>query len=341
MASNSRHLVFLALLSAAPLLGEGCKSSSRNTEKDPVRLGFFPNITHAQALAGNMDGSFARALGDVKLQAVKFNDGPIAMEALSAGSLDICYVGTGPAINLYIKGDRQLRVIAGAVNGGSVLVAKTARSPQELKGKTVASPQFGNSQDIALRYWLKTQGLSFADNAKGDVNVAPLANADIFSLFLSGRLEAAWVPEPWGAKLIAEGGAHILVDERDLWPNRAFSTTLLVTTQRFLETRPAQVRAVLRAHLLLTRQWRDAPTAFAARVNEAFGQLTGKKLPSPVLKDAFSRIESAVRPLPEALALAAQHAHELGFLPSPDITGMVDTSVLDEVLRSAKLGQKD
>ncbi|HXN41108.1 MAG TPA: ABC transporter substrate-binding protein [Myxococcaceae bacterium] len=341
MAIHPRCRSFLALLSIALLPAAGCKSSSRNTENDPVRLGFFPNITHAQALVGNMDGSLARSLGEVKLQALKFNAGPAAMEALSSGSLDFCYVGTGPAINAYIKGDRQLRVIAGAVNGGALLVAKTARSPQELKGKTVASPQYGNSQDIALRHWLKTQGLSFADNSKGDVNVAPLANADIFSLFISGKLEAAWVPEPWGAKLIAEAGAHILVDERDLWPNRTFPTTLLVTTQRFLQTRPAQVRAILRTHLELSRQWRDAPAAFAAKVNEAFGQLTGKKLPAPVLQDAFSRIEPAVRPLPEALALAAQHAHEVGFLPTPDIAGMVDTSVLEEVLRSANLGQKN
>ncbi len=341
MAISKHHRVFLALLSAALTLAGGCKSSSRNTEKDPVRLGFFPNITHAQALVGNMDGSFARALEDVKLQALKFNAGPAAMEALSSGSLDICYVGTGPAINLYVKGDRQLRVIAGAVNGGALLIAKTARSPQELKGKKVASPQFGNSQDIALRHWLKAQRMTIADNSKGDVTVVPLANADILSLFLSGKLEAAWVPEPWGAKLIAEAGAHILVDERDLWPNRTFPTTLLVTTQRFLETRPAQVRAILRAHLELSRQWLDAPTAFAAKVNEAFSRLTGKKLPAHVLQDAFSRIEPAVRPLPEALALAAQHAHQVGFLPSPDVAGMVDTSVLDEVLRSANLGQKD
>jgi NitT/TauT family transport system substrate-binding protein len=341
MAIKKHHRVFIALLSVALTLAGGCKSSNRNTEKDSVRLGFFPNITHAQALVGNMDGSFAGALGDVKVQALKFNAGPAAMEALSSGSLDVCYAGTGPAINTYIKADRQLRVIAGAVNGGALLVAKTARSPQGLKGKTVASPQFGNSQDIALRHWLKAQGLTIADNSKGDVTVAPLASADILSLFLSGKLEAAWVPEPWGAKLIAEAGAHVLVDERDLWPNRTFPTTLLVTTQRFLEARPAQVRAILRAHVDLSRQWRDAPTAFAVKVNEAFGRLIGKKLPAQVLQDAFSRIEPAVRPLPEALALAAQHAHEVGFLPSADIAGMVDTSLLDEVLRSANQGQKD
>ncbi len=314
----------------------GCKKSEAERRNAPLRLGFFPNITHAQALVGNDDGTFARELGDIKLDIKQFNAGPAAMEALSSGSLDITYVGPGPAINTFLKAGRQLRVIAGAVNGGAVFVTKTARSAQDLKGKTVASPQIGNSQDIALRYWLKTQRLTIADDSKGDVRVMPISNPDILSLFISGRLEAAWVPEPWGARLIVEGGGHLLVDERDLWPNRSFPATVVVTTAQVLQTRPEQVSAILRAHAALTRQWQANPGAFAGKTNDAFAKLTGKKLSPEILKQAFSRIEPTIQPLPDAMAQNAKHAQELGYVSNADVTGMIDPSILASVLSSAE-----
>ena len=330
---NRRTCLLCGLLA---LFGTACKKSEMERSKEPFRIGFFPNITHAQALVGNDEGAFARALGDIKLDVKQFNAGPSAMEALSSDSIDLTYVGTGPAINTYLKGGRQLRVVAGAVNGGAILVTKTARSAQDLKGKTVASPQLGNSQDIALRHWLKAKGLTIADDAKGDVKVTPIANPDILSLFLSNRLAAAWVPEPWGARLIAEGGGHLLVDERDLWPNRAFPTTVIATTTEVLRARPQQVAAILRAHVELTRQWQADPANFARKANEAFGRLTGKKLSDAVLKDAMSRIEPTVQPLPGAMAEAAKHAQELGFVSSSDVSGIVDTSVLNTVLAEKK-----
>ncbi len=338
MALHLRRCALLLLAVGASQIG-ACKSS-KGAVPGLVRIGFFPNITHSQALVGNFEGSFARQLGDTKAQMIQFNAGPAAMEALSSGSLDVSYVGTGPAIIFYLKADRQLRVIAAAVNGGAVLVAKTAKTPQDLKGKKVASPQLGSTQDIALRYWLKAQGLKIAEDSRGDVTVNPLANADILGLFLTGKLEAAWVPEPWGARLVWEAGAHILLDERDLWPNRVFHSTLLVTTKPFLEARGNDVRAILRAHIELTRQWTEAPDRFARRANDAFGQLTGKALPLSVLSDAFSRLEPALRPLPQVLSLAARHAQELGFAPSADVAGMVDTSLLNELVRETNLGPK-
>jgi NitT/TauT family transport system substrate-binding protein len=325
-----RTFWFLAL---AALFLPACRKSPREVAKGPLRLGFFPNITHAQALVGNVEGTFVRAMGDAKLEVKQFNAGPATMEALSSSSIEVSYVGSGPAINTFIKADRQLRVIAGAVNGGAVLVARTAKSPQDLKGATVASPELGNSQDVALRHWLKTQGLKVAENSKGDVTVLPLANPDILSLFMNKKLEGGWVPEPWGARLIAEGGGHILVDERELWPNHSFPTTLLVTTKEVMDARPSDIRAILRAHVELTKQWRQNRPAFETKVNDAFAKLTGKKLTEPVLKDAFSRIEPTVTPLADALAEAARHAKELGFVASSDLTGMVDTSLLEEVQR--------
>src|SRR5258707_3671607 len=338
MALHLRRCALLLLAAGASQIG-ACKSS-KGAVPGLVRIGFFPNITHSPALVGNLEGTFARQLGDTKAQMIQFNAGPAAMEALSSGSLDVSYVGTGPAIIFYPKADQQLRVIAAAADGGAVLVAKTAKTPQDLKGKKVASPQLGGTQDISLRYWLKMQGLKIAEDSKGDVTVIPLPNADILGLFLTGKLEAAWVPEPWGARLVWEGGGHILVDERDLWPNRVFHSTLLVTTQPFLETRGNDASAILRAHAELTRQWIEAPDGFAGRANDAFAQLTGKRLTPPILKDAFSRLEPALRPLPPVLSLAAQHAQELGYVPSADVGGMVDTSLLDKLVRGTNRGTK-
>ena len=324
-------LGLLCLLLASTL---GCKKPAESAEAQanaPLRLGFFPNITHAQALVGQEEGLFAAEPGLGRLEVLQFNAGPAAMEALVGGSLDVSYVGTGPAINTYLKAGRELRIISGAVNGGAVLVTHSAKSAVELKGKKVASPQIGNTQDIALRHWLKQQGLTAASEPGSEVQVVPMSNADMLGQYIHGAIEGAWVPEPWGARMIAEAGGQVLVDERDLWPGRRFPTTVIVATKKALETRRPQLAALLRVHMRLTERWRADPNSFATAVNAAFGKLTSKPLAPAVLKDAFSRLEPSLDPEPTALAVAAQHAKELGYLPTEDISGLVDLSLLDEL----------
>lgn len=329
------RLGFLVVgLTALCLAASGCKKeqSAEGTakqgarEQKPLRMGFFPNITHGQALVGNASGAFQQAVPGIEMK--MFNAGPAAMEALSSGSLDVSYVGTGPAINTFLKGGRELRVIAAAADSGAVLVTKTARTPAELKGKTLGTPQLGNTQDIALRHWLGQQGMKVGQ----DVTVTPLSNPDILGLFMNGKIEGAWVPEPWGARMVAEGGGHILLDERDLWPERRFHTTVLVTTQKTLKERPEQLKQLLRAHVELTRQWQQQPDVFVSRVNEAFGKVTGHPISEPVLKDAFSRLQPALEVSPSQLQQAADHARQLGFISSSDLSGMVDDSLLREVM---------
>lgn len=324
-----RPLAAAALFTCA--LSAGC---TRSNAGDSFRIAFFPNISHAQALVGNDEGAFAEAVGPVKLEAKQFNAGPAAMQALSSGSIDLAYTGVSPAINTYLKAGRELRIVAGAVNGGALFITKTARSPRELKGKLLATPQFANSQDIALRHWLKTQGLSVAEDRKGDVRLTPLSNPDILTLFIANRLEGAWVPEPWASRLIHEGGGHVLVDERELWPDGAFPTTVVVTTTKVLQTRPREVAAILRAHLALTKRWGADPAAFARQTNDAFQKLTGKRLSEVILKEAFSRIQPTVEPPAEALATAAKHAYELGFASTADVSGIIDRTPLREALAS-------
>ncbi|WP_242394573.1 ABC transporter substrate-binding protein [Anaeromyxobacter oryzisoli] len=299
---------------------------------DPLRLGYFPNITHAQALVGVDDGTFARALGG-KLVTRVFNAGPAAMEALLAGDLDATYVGPGPAAIAYLRTHGQeLRVVAGAASGGAVLVVRDARTPADLAGRRVATPQLGNTQDVALRTWLRAHGLAIGDRA-GQVNVTPLSNPDILSLFARGELAGAWVPEPWGARLVAEGGGRILVDERTLWPGGRFPTTVLAVSRRALAERRPEIDALLRAHVELTARYTARRDAFLAAVNAAYGKLGGKPLPPAVLADAFSRLELLSDPLAAQLADQARHAQALGFAPPGEVSGMVDPRPLQELAR--------
>lgn len=317
----------LSLLLLVALLA--CRRQSADA---PLRLGYFPNVTHAQALVGVEDGTFARALGG-KLQTHVFNAGPAAMEALLAGDVDASYVGPGPASVAYLRTrGEEVRVIAGATSGGAVLVVKDVADAAGLAGKRVASPQLGNTQDVSLRVWLGAQGLSDREGPNR-VQVTPLANPDILTLFARGDLSAAWVPEPWGARLVAEAGGRILVDERTLWPGGRFPTTVLVVSRKALESKRPAIDALLRAHLELTKRWGSEGAAFADAANAAYGKLTGKPLPAPVLKDAFSRMEPVSDPLAPQLVEMARRAQALGFAPPGDVSGIVDPTVLREIAR--------
>jgi NitT/TauT family transport system substrate-binding protein len=320
----SRTIIARALAVALAGLTTACSRSA--PPPGGLRLAFFPNLTHAQALVGNAEGLFAREVG-AAVTVRPFNAGPAAMEALLSGDVDVAYVGPGPATIAYLRSDGALRVVAGAVSGGAGLIARTARTPADLAGKRVASPQLGNTQDIALRVWLRSQGLSIGEG-QGRVNVMPLANPDILGLFRRGEIEAAWVPEPWGA-LLRAAGAHDLVDERALWEGGRFPTTVIVASRGTLEGRLPQLKALLRAHVALTERWKADPAAFARAANAEYGRLTGHPLSDAVLLDAFSRLEPTVDPLARQLQLGALRTQELRFAPPGDVSGIVDASALE------------
>jgi NitT/TauT family transport system substrate-binding protein len=296
----------------------------------PLTLAFFPNLTHAQALVGVREGAFSRALGPGRCNARVFDAGPAEMEALLAGDVDVAYVGAGPAAIAYLRTEGALlRIVAGAVSGGAALLSRSARAPGDLAGQRVATPQLGNTQDIALRVFLRAHGLGIGERPD-EVNVTPLPPPDILALWQRGALAAAWVPEPWGARLRAEAGAHLLVDERDLWPGRRFPVTVVVARRRALEARRHEIVALLRVHLALTARWEADPAGFARAANSEYGELTHHPLPEAVLADAFSRLDPSADPLPRALEKIARRAQELGFAPQGDVRGMVDTSALRE-----------
>src|SRR5580704_18108012 len=307
-----------------------------------IRVGYFPNMTHAQALVGRAGGQFEKALGaGVQIEWKAFNAGPSAIEALFANAIDLTYVGPNPTVTGYVRSQGEaVRVIAGAASGSaSLVVRKTAgiQKASDFHGKKVATPQQGNSQDVALRAWLRANGLKPREKG-GDVQVLPITNADQFTLFLKGQLDAAWAPEPWAARLVHEAGGRIFLDERDLWPNREFIITNLIIRPQFLKEHPDVVKNFLRVHVELT-DWINKNPAQAKQVlNMELQNETGKPLAPEVLDDAFSRMAVTYDPIRSSLQKSTQQAFDEGFLGKtpPDISGLYDLALLNEVLREKK-----
>jgi NitT/TauT family transport system substrate-binding protein len=244
---NKRVWVLLALVLAWSVFG---------TAQTVIRVGAFPNITHAQPMVGKANGYFEKALGpNVKIDWKSFNAGPSAIEALFAGAIDMTYIGPNPTISGYVRSQGEaLRVVAGAASGGAALVVRAdsgIQGPADFHGKRVASPQQGNTQDVALRAWLKAHGLKSTDKG-GDVQVMPMANPDQLTLFLKKELDAAWAPEPWATRLIREGNGRLFLDERDLWPKGQFVVTNLIVSKKFLQEHPDLVKNWIRANVELT-----------------------------------------------------------------------------------------
>jgi NitT/TauT family transport system substrate-binding protein len=236
---------------------------------------------------------------------------------------------------------RALRVVAGAAGGGASLVVRTdsnIRGPADLAGRRIATPQIGNTQDIALRSYLVEHGLAPTDKG-GSVQVVSSSNPDILSLMIRRQIDGAWVPEPWATRLVREAAGRVLVDERDLWPHGRFATTVVVASQTFLGQQPEVVRRFLGAHVDVTLWIRDHPAEARAQVNAELGRLLGKPLPAEVLDDAFSRLEVTYDPLEDSLLRAAERAFELGFLGSrrPDVAGLLDLGLLHDVLAERRL----
>jgi NitT/TauT family transport system substrate-binding protein len=303
-----------------------------------IRVGAFPNITHSQAMVGKANGAFEKAMGQgVKIDWKTFNAGPAAIEALFAGAIDMTYIGPNPTISGYVRSNGEaLRVIAGAGSGGAALVVRNdagIQNPADFHGKKVASPQLGNTQDVALRSWMKANGLKSVDRG-GDVQVIPLANPDQLTLFLKKELDAAWAPEPWATRLIREGNGRLFLDERSLWPNGQFVCANLIVSAKFLKEHPDLVKNWLRAHVELT-DWINGHLPEAKKIlNQQIQRETGKALPDAVLEEAFGRLQVTYDPLRASLLMSARAAFEAGFVgrQMPDLSNLYDLSLLNQVL---------
>lgn len=338
-----------AVLSAAALaLTAGCattpdtaspatSNAAQVTETSPapeLRLGYFANVTHAAAVYGVGADTFAGALGSTTLKTQVFNAGPAAVEALFAGSLDAAYLGPNPAVNGFVKSRGEaLRIVAGATSGGaSLVVSDEITRPEQLRGRRLATPQTGGTQDVALRTWLVDQGFRVDQDGGGDVTIRAQENATTLSEFQAGRIAGAWVPEPWATRLVLEGGGRVLVDEKDLWPGGRFVTTHLVVRTDFLRKHPQSVEALLRGQVEAGRQIEADPERAKEVINDQLERLTGKALAPATLDRAFAQIEVTEDPLASSLRRSAGNAAATGLVPEGELTGIYDLTLLRAVL---------
>ena len=304
----------------------------------PLRLAFFPNITHAPALVGTGRGTFARVLGPgVAIHEQIYTAGPSEIEGVFADQVDIGYIGPGPAVNGFLKSHGEaLKVIAGASSGGTALVVRVDAAIADTAGlarKRVAVPQTGGTQDISLRHALQTAGLNSTDKG-GTVNVLPNAPADTLTLFVKKELDAAWVAEPWVSRLVKEGNGKVLEDERDLWPGKKFATTLVIVRSKFLRDHADIVAKYLEAHVETVDWINTHPEEARTIVGERLKKLTGKALPPEILKSAFERTDITYDPLRETVLTFADWSKDLGYLKQDRtaLGGLIDVQPLNAVL---------
>ncbi|WP_214411485.1 ABC transporter substrate-binding protein [Sphaerisporangium fuscum] len=330
--------VAVTALAAACGGGGGVSGSGGGTAKTEVRLGFFPNITHSTALVGVKKGFFAKALGDnVTLKTATFNAGPAATEAIFSDAVDATYIGPNPAINAWSKSKGQaIKIVAGAASGGVYLVVKPGiNGPADLKGKKIATPQLGNTQDVALRYWLQEKGLKTDTKGGGDVSIVPQENSQTLQTFATGDIDGAWVPEPFASRLVLESKGKILVNEADLWPNKQFVITHLIVRQQFLKEHPDLVKKLIEGHVEANGYIASDPAGAKEAINSELQDLTGKPLKPEVLDSAFKNITFTNDPIASSLLTSADHAQKVGLLDPVDLNGIYDLKILNEVL-SAK-----
>ncbi len=319
---------------------EGASQVAASGEQVTLRLGYFPNVTHATALVGVESGTFAAALGDnVKLEIQTFNAGPEAVEALFAEALDASFIGPNPAINAYAQSNGDaIRIVSGSTSGGaSFVVRQDITGPEQLAGAKLATPQLGGTQDVALRAWLAESGLASDIQGGGDVSILPQENSATLDAFKAGEIDGAWLPEPWATRLVLEGGAKVLFDERDIWPEGQFVTTHLIARTAFLEEHSDVVKKLLEGQVQATELVNADAAAAQTQVNAQIEAITGKALDEHVLATAWEHLEFTVDPVASSLEATAEHAITIGLLDDVDLTspGIYDLTLLNEVLTAS------
>ncbi len=343
-----RALTPLITVGAVALALVGCSSSGSDgssvdsTSSTPgqvsgtLRLGYFPNLTHAPALYGVEKGIFTKDLGSgVTLKPATFNSGTQEGEAILSGAIDAGYIGPNPAVNSFIKSNGDaIRIISGVTSGGASLVVRPEiASVADLKGKTIATPGLANTQDVALRYFLKKNGLKTDTQGGGDVSIKPQDNSLTVDAFQNKAIDGAWVPEPTASRLVAAGG-KVLVNEADQWPetNGKFVTTLLIVRTDYLKKNPEIVRRLVTANVESINGLNADLAAGATVANTALSKLTGKPLPDKVLASAWKSLTFTPDPIAKSLLLSAQHQEELGLLKGAKLDGIFDLTTLNDVL---------
>lgn len=344
--SRSRRALAVAAAAVAALaLAAGCTRAQESPSSAPaadqgpaqqLRIGYFPNITHAGALIGVQNGLFAQNLGQTKLSTQTFNAGPAETAALLGNSIDLGFIGSGPAINAYKQNPEGIRVISGATSGGAQLVVRPGiSSPQQLLGKKIATPQLANTQDIALKKWLKQNNLPVGTGPNA-VEVVNIDNARALDAYRTGQLDGGWLPEPYASQLVLQAGATQLLDERTLWPAGQFPTTVVIARTDFVAAHPATVAAFLRGLVAAEDLGTSDPNAAKAAANAGLGASGSKPLPQNVLDRAWSEVSLNPDPLASTFPQLAEDAVTAGTAKSAtNVKGLIDVGPLDQALTAA------
>jgi NitT/TauT family transport system substrate-binding protein len=320
-----------------------------SSQSRTLRIGYFPNLNHAQAVIGlQQGGDFQRILNannsngndGVKIESFVFNAGPSAIEALFGGQIDVAYVGPNPAINGYLaSGGQGIRIISGVASGGASFVVRNdsgIESMKDLGGKKFASPQLGNTQDVALRKYLIDNGFKTTEKG-GNVTLVPITPADILTLMLKKEIDGAWVPEPWATRLVKEANGKIFVDERELWPpDGKFVTANIIARTDYLKENPDIIKRLLQAHVDKTVWINENKEQAITTFNGALKKITGQTIPEDEIRDALMRLELTYDPIKESLFKMADNAHELGYLGNGgskmDLSNIFDLTILNDIL---------
>jgi len=289
------------------------------------------------------NGDFQKVLGtNVEIKPFIFNAGPSAIEALFAKQIDATYVGPNPAINGYVISEgKDVRIISGATSGGAVFVIRGdtgITSTSDFANKKFASPQLGNTQDVALRNYLLEHGYKTVEN-QGNVNILPAKNSDILTLFLKKDIDGAWVPEPWGERLIKDANGKLFLDERDLWPDGKFVSGLILVRTDYLQQNPDVIENLLKAHIEETERINDNKAEAVKTFNTELKKITGQTIPEDVLQQSLTRLEFTYDPIQQSLYKSADDAFKLGFLgdTKPDLSNIFDLKILNKVLKEKAL----
>ncbi|MFG2623258.1 aliphatic sulfonate ABC transporter substrate-binding protein [Streptomyces sp. NPDC048507] len=316
----------------------GAAGDAKKLSASEVRIGYFPNLTHATALVGLQEGLIEKELNGTKIKPQSFNAGPSEIEALNGGSLDIGFIGPSPSINAYVKSKGQnLRIISGSASGGVKLVVNPdkIKTLDDLKGKKIATPQKGNTQDVAFLNWISEKGWKVdPESGKGDVSVVRTDNKVTPDAFKQGSIDGAWVPEPTASKLVSDGGS-VLLDETALWPDKKFVITNIIVSQKFLKEHPDVVEAVLKG-TVKTNDWINAnPDKAKASANAKLEADSGKALDAKVIDPAWPSILVTDDPLASTLKTESDWAVKAKLIEQPDLAGIYDLTLLNKVLKAA------
>ena len=335
--STRRRRLLPALLLALGLIAALAAPAGAQAKPVLLRLGYFPNVTHASAIVGVERGIFKKELGRNRLATRSFNAGPEAIEALFSGAIDATYIGPSPAINAWVQ-SKAVKIVSGATSGGALLVVnRNIDDVDGLKGKKVATPQLGGTQDVAARYYFKTQGLKTDRNGGGDISIVPQPNGQTLTAFRSGQIQGAWLPEPWATRAVQEAGAKVLLDERQLWPKRRFVTTHLIVSAKFLKEHPDVVEQLLKGQIAANDYLRTNTADAKAAVDKGIEKVTGQGISAKVLDASFKNLDFTNDPIASTLEPNADHAVSVGLLSKPNLKGIYNLGPLNTLLKAAKL----